>query len=138
MNHWLLKTEPEEYSIHDLEREGKDVWDGVKNRLALRHMRAMKPGDQVFIYHTGREKAIVGLAEIVSDPYPDPEEDDPRIVRIDLEFRKHLRKSVSLAEVKADPEFRDFELVRLSRLSVMPVPDHLWRRILRMSDSESP
>jgi predicted RNA-binding protein with PUA-like domain len=136
MNHWLLKTEPEEYSIHDLEREGKDVWDGVKNRLALKHMRAMKPGDQVFIYHTGREKAIMGLAEIVSNPYPDPEEDDPRIVRVDLEFREHLPKSVSLADVKADAEFRDFELVRLSRLSAMPVPDHLWRRILRMGGSE--
>lgn len=133
MAYWLLKTEPEDYSIDDLEREGKDVWDGVKNPTALRHLRAMKPGDLAFIYHTGKEKRIVGVAEIVSDPYPDPRRADPRLVIVDLEYREHLPKSVSLADVKADAEFGDWELVRLPRLSVMPVPGHLRRRILDMA-----
>ncbi len=133
MARWLVKTEPEEYSYQDLERAGRDVWDGVKNNVALKYMREMKPGDDVFVYHTGRVRAIIGLAKVVSEPYPDPASSDPKHTVVDLEAVRALGRPVSLAEIKADPAFSDWLLVRNSRLSVMPVPDHLWERIVAMS-----
>jgi predicted RNA-binding protein with PUA-like domain len=131
-NHWLLKTEPSTYSFGDLERDKRAVWDGVSNALALKHLRSMKRGDLAFIYHTGDEKQIVGIAEVTSDAYPDPKEKDARLVVVDLKPRERLARPVTLAEVKADGEFRDFELVRMGRLSVMPVSESRWKKLLKM------
>jgi predicted RNA-binding protein with PUA-like domain len=131
-NHWLLKTEPSTYSYADLERDKKAVWDGVSNALALKHLRSMKRGDLAFIYHTGDEKQIVGIAEVTSDAYPDPKEKDARLVVVDLKPRERLKRPVTLAEVKADSEFRDFELVRMGRLSVMPVSETRWKKLMKM------
>lgn len=126
---WLLKSEPGDYSYDDLERDGTTVWDGVANFTALRHMRDVRKGDRALIYHTGKQRAAVGTAKVLSDAYPDPRSDDPRIVVFDVEADERLPRPVTLAEVKADPAFADFDLVRLPRLSVMPVPPDLWRRI---------
>lgn len=132
MNRWLLKTEPADYSYEDLERERRDVWDGVKNNQALQFLRQMQPGDLALIYHTGKEKRIFGVAEVVSEPYADPQLDDAKRAVVDLKAKQRLPKSVSLADIKADPQFAEFLLVRNSRLSVMPVPTELWHRIARM------
>jgi len=134
-NHWLLKTEPSTYSFDDLEREKHAVWDGVANALALKHLRSMKRGDLAFIYHTGDEKKIVGIAEVTSDPYSDPHESDPKLVVVDLKPKRRLPQAVTLAEVKARKEFHDFELVRIGRLSVMPVSEFRWQRLLKMAAS---
>ncbi|MCH8319743.1 MAG: EVE domain-containing protein [Acidobacteria bacterium] len=131
--YWLLKTEPSDYSYADLNRDGKTVWDGVSNNLALKHLRNMKAGDLAFLYHTGKERALVGIAEVISDPYPDPKNNDPKLAVVDVKAREELPQSVSLAEVKADSEFSDFLLVRLSRLSVMPVTPPQWNRLLAMA-----
>lgn len=132
MNYWLLKTEPTAYSFDDLLREGTTRWNGVSNPVALKNIRAMKKGDQVFIYHTGKEKRIVGIAEVVSDAYPDPKAKN--LVVIDLKARAGVRTPVTLAAVKAKKEFADFLLVRLPRLSVMPVSAAQWKSLLAMSD----
>ena len=130
---WLLKTEPGEYSFEDLLRERKAVWDGVTNALALRYLREIRRHDQLLIYHTGKLRAVVGLAEAASDPYPDPSKGDPRIVVIDVVPVKKLSQAVTLEAIKSDPRFRDFELVRLPRLSVMPVPEGAWTAIAAMA-----
>ena len=131
--YWLLKTEPSDYSYADLNRDGKTVWDGVSNNLALKHLRNMKAGDLAFLYHTGKERALVGIAEVISDPYPDPKKNDPKLAVVDVKVREQLPQSVSLADVKADSEFSDFLLVRLPRLSVMPVTPPQWNRLLAMA-----
>ncbi len=131
--YWLLKTEPSDYSYADLSRDGKTVWDGVSNNLALKHLRNMKAGDLAFLYHTGKERALVGIAEVISGPYPDPKKNDPKLAVVDVKAREELPQSVSLAEVKADSEFSDFLLVRLPRLSVMPVTSPQWNRLLAMA-----
>lgn len=127
---WLLKSEPDVYSYDDLARDGRTVWDGVNNPAANIHLRAMKPGDTAFIYHTGDERRIAGLAKVVSAAYEDPNHpglngkgDIARPV-VDLEPVKPAKKPLTLDDVKADPRFEieGFELVRLPRLSVMPVP----------------
>lgn len=133
-NRWLLKTEPGEYSFDDLTRHGRTVWDGVSNPLALRHLRAIRKGDELLIYHTGTVRAVVGLARAVTDPYPDPAKNDPRLVVVGVAPVRPLGKPVTLEAIKAAPAFRDFELTRLPRLSIMPVPAALWKRILQMSD----
>jgi predicted RNA-binding protein with PUA-like domain len=132
MPRWLLKTEPATYAWADLVRDGRAVWDGVKNPAALRHLRAMQPGDEVFLYHTGDEKAVVGIARVVAAAYPDPKAKDPGLVVVDLEPVRPLGSPVTLRAVKADPWFRDFALVRVPRLSVMPVSAEQWKRILGM------
>ncbi len=131
--YWLLKTEPSDYSYTDLSRDGKTVWDGVSNNFALKHLRTIKAGDLAFLYHTGKERALVGIAEVVSDPYPDPTKSDPKLAVVDVKAREELPQIVSLAEVKADSEFSDFPLVRLPRLSVMPVTPSQWNRLLAMA-----
>jgi len=130
---WLLKTEPREYSFEDLLRDRRTPWDGVTNPLALRHLRAIRPGDELLIYHTGSVRAAVGVARAVSRPYPDPARKDPKLVVVDVQPLRALSRPVSLASIKADPRFRGFELVRLPRLSVMPVPAALWRALLAMA-----
>jgi predicted RNA-binding protein with PUA-like domain len=129
-SHWLLKTEPSTYSFADLTREQCTTWDGVSNPTALRHLRAMRNGDQAFIYHTGDEKSIVGVARIVSNPYPDPSLKDPKRVVVDLAPVRALKQPIPLARVKADSRFADFALVRISRLSVMPVSAEQWEALL--------
>ena len=136
MAHWLVKTEPSTYSFEDLTRQGRAVWDGVANVVALKNLRAMAPGDDVLVYHTGDVKAAVGLARVVSAPYPDPKAGDAKLTVVDLEAVKPLAHAVTLAAVKADPVFADFALVRQARLSVMPVPPDLWKRLLAMSKQE--
>jgi predicted RNA-binding protein with PUA-like domain len=132
--YWLLKTEPGTYSFEDLEREGRAIWDGVTNNLALKNMRAMQRGDQAFIYHTGVEKSVVGVAEVVSDPYPDPKSSDPRLTVVDLQAKRRLPAAVPLSEIKARRDLAEFPLVRLPRLSVVPVTEDQWRLLLEMSE----
>ncbi len=131
--YWLLKTEPDVYSFADLVREGRTVWDGVANNVALKHIRTMQSGDLALIYHTGEERQAVGLAQVVSDPYPDPKQDDPRLVVVDVAPLQPLPQPITLAVIKADPFFADFALVRQGRLSVVPVTAAQWERLLAMA-----
>lgn len=131
MAYWLLKTDPDTYSFEDLEREKKTVWDGVSNNLALKYLREMKKGDLALIYHTGDEKCVVGIAEIASDPYPDPKQGDPKLVVVDIKPGKRLPRSVPLAEIKANQDFQDFLLVKMGRLSVMPVSQQQWEHLTK-------
>ncbi len=137
MAYWLLKTEPDEYGYDDLVRLGRDRWNGVRNFRALANMRRMAAGDLAFVYHTGKQKAIVGVAEIVAPAYPDPAGGDERFVVVDVVPRRRLPRPVTLAAVKADPAFAAWELVRLPRLSVMPVPPAHWQRLLAMAGNPS-
>ena len=134
MAQWLVKEEPENYPYDQLERDRTTVWAGVKNPLAQKHLRAIENGDRIFYYHTGDEKAVVGIAKAVSDPYPDPEDPTGKYVAVDVAPVKRLPRPVTLAEIKADAAFKDFPLVRIARLSVMPVTNAEWARIERMAD----
>jgi len=131
--YWILKTDADSYPFDQLERERRAVWDGVTNALALKHIRSMAPGDTALIYHSNVGKDLVGLARITSEPYPDPKRQDPKLVVVDLEADRRLPKPVSLAAVKADPAFSDLGLVRMARLSVIPVPAEQWRKLLSMA-----
>lgn len=122
---WLFKTEPTEYSYDDLERDQKTVWDGVNNNLALKNLREVRLGDHILIYHTGDEKALVGLAEAVSDAYNQTEDDDHSTV-VSIKAKRRLGRPLPLVEIKAIEELSDFDLVRLPRLSVMPVTPAQW------------
>jgi len=130
---WLVKEEPTHYGFDELVKDRKAVWSGVRNALAQKHLRAMKDGDRVFYYHTGDERAVVGIAKATSAPYPDPEDSSGRYAAIDLAPVARLPRPVTLAEIKADAAFKDFPLVRISRLSVMPVTDAQWARIERLA-----
>lgn len=132
-HYWLVKQEPLTYSYDKLEKEKRTVWDGVHNNLALKHIRLMKKGDQGLFYHTGDEKQAVGIIEIISDPYPNPKESDKRFVVVDVKPVQRLQRSVTLDEIKKDPLFKNWELLRISRLSVMPVPKNLWDAIIKKS-----
>ena len=133
MAQWLFKEEPEHYSFDQLLRDKRATWSGVQNNVALKHLRAIKKGDEVFYYHTGKEKAVVGVMEVVKGPYPDPKENDPRLVVVDVKPVRRLERPVTLAEIKGNKKFADFALVRISRLSVMPVTSQQWAEIERMS-----
>ena len=135
VNFWLVKQEPSVYSYDALEKEKKTVWDGVHNNLALKHMNSMKKGDQALFYHTGNEKQVVGIIAIVSSPYPNPQEDDKRYVVVDVKPIKPLKRPVTLEEMKKDMRFKNWELLRISRLSVMPVPKNIWDIIMKKSNS---
>ena len=136
-NYWIVKTEPSTYSFDQLEREKVAVWDGVRNNLALKHIRQMTPGDRVLIYHTGDEKALIGTAEVVSVPYPDPKQRDPKLVVVDLKPLARLPHPVPLAAVKADKTLADLALVRMGRLSVMPATAAQWKRLLELGGRAS-
>ena len=131
-NRWLLKTEPSTYSFADLERDGKAVWDGVSSNAALKNIRAMKKGDLALVYHSGDEKAIIGLAEITSNAYPDPKQNDPKLVVFDLKPKKRLPQPVPLAAIKKQKSLADFDLVRIPRLSVMQVTEKQWEMLLKL------
>jgi predicted RNA-binding protein with PUA-like domain len=130
VNRWLVKTEPAEFSFADLERAGRTVWDGVRNATALIHLRRFRRGDQVLVYHSGRERRVVGVARVVRGPYADPSLDEDRYVVVELEPVRGLERPVPLREIKSDPACADFDLVRVPRLSVLPVPDRLWQRLV--------
>jgi predicted RNA-binding protein with PUA-like domain len=132
-NRWLLKTEPTAYSWAQLERDGRTVWDGVKNALALRHLSAVEEGDEALVYHTGDEKAAVGIARVVRGAHPDPKQDDPRLAVIELQALRALPHPVRLADMRANRKLAGFELLRLPRLSVMPVSAAHWTAIMEMA-----
>ena len=136
MNYWLAKQEPSGprgYNILQLQKDKKTMWDGVHNNLALKHIRNMRTGDLVFFYHTGDERQVVGIMSVTSNPYPNPEEDNERFVVIDVKFKSLLAKSVGLDEIKKQKGLENWELLRISRLSVMPVPKSIWDLIIKMS-----
>ena len=134
---WLFKEEPTHYSFDDLKRDGKTSWTGVKNALAQKHLRSVKKGDPIFYYHTGDEKAVVGVMKASGDAYPDPKDPSGKLFAVDVTPGKKLARPVTLAEIKSDPAFKDFPLVRISRLSVMPVSDAEWNRIEKRASQKS-
>jgi predicted RNA-binding protein with PUA-like domain len=130
---WLFKEEPTHYSFDALVKDKKTVWSGVRNPLAQKHLHAVKKGDRIFYYHTGDEKAVVGTAKALADAYPDADDPSGKLAVVDVAPVKKLARPVTLAEIKADGAFKDFPLVRISRLSVMPVTDAEWERVEKMS-----
>jgi predicted RNA-binding protein with PUA-like domain len=136
LNRWILKTDSDVYPYDQLERERRAVWDGVSNPVALKHMRSMAPGDPVMIYHSGATKEIVGLARVTRAAYPDPKGGDPKLVVVDIEVDRRLPRSVTLAAIKSDATFADLALVRQPRLSVIPVPEPQWKRLLAMAGAQ--
>lgn len=135
MNYWLIKSEPNEYSYDDLVKLGKDHWDGVRNYAARKHLKAMKKGDLAFFYHSVNEKQIVGIAECVTEHYPDPTTDDDRWVVVDFVAKQKLEKPVSLDQIKKEPALANMALVRIARLSVQPVTQKEFDHIMKMSMS---
>jgi predicted RNA-binding protein with PUA-like domain len=133
LNRWILKTDADVYPFDQLEREGRAVWDGVSNPVALKHIRSMAPGDPVLIYHSGEGKELVGFARVTSAPYQDPNKSDPKLFVIDIEAGQRLPRRVTLAAIKADPFFSELALVRQGRLSVIPVPEPQWKKLLNMA-----
>jgi len=130
---WLVKEEPSNYAFDRLVTDGRTSWTGVRNALAQKHLKAMKKGDRLFYYHTGDEKRIVGTAKALTEPYPDPNDASGKLFAIDVGPVASLKAPVTLAAIKADPRFADFLLVRMSRLSVMPVTDAQWQALEAMS-----
>lgn len=135
---WLLKSDPDEYSFADLVRDGRTVWEDVSNNLALKHLRNARRGDLALIYHTGNERAAVGTAEILTEPYADPKKKDPRLVAVEVAAREKLARPVGLDEIKTQPTLKNFDLIRLPRLSVMPVSDSQWQALLNLVKARSP
>lgn len=131
MSYWLLKTEPKEYSWHDLENDKITVWDGVKAPAALKNLARMKKGDLAFIYHSGKERAIIGISKIVSQPYPDPEKENAKLLVVKISAFKPLQNSVKLEDIKKSGLFPNWELIRLPRLSVVPVTTEQWNLIIK-------
>jgi predicted RNA-binding protein with PUA-like domain len=138
MQYWMMKTEPGEFSFDDLVRDGKTVWDGVRNFQARNNMKAMKQGDQVLIYHSVTDKAVVGIAEVIREYYPDPK-DNPKQdwVVVDIKPVRLFKRRVTLAEVKMDSQLADIALIRQSRLSVMPLEKRHFDRLIHLSESNS-
>ena len=133
---WLVKEEPENYSYAQFLSEKTTVWAGVKNPVAQRNLREMKKGDRVFFYHTGKEKSVVGVGRALSDAYPDSKDKTGKLYAFDLGPVRPLKKPVTLASIKTSGKFETFPLVRMSRLSVMPVTDAEWKAIEKMSEAE--
>ena len=130
---WLVKEEPEHYNFDQLLEDGSTVWSGVKNPVAQRNLRAMQKGDRVFFYHTGKEKAIIGIAKVTTPAYPDPKDKSGKLVVVEIAPDKKLKRPVTLAEIKASGDFTDWALVRIPRLSVMPVTEAQWEAVEQMA-----
>src|SRR5262245_13059731 len=128
MASWLFKQEPACYSYADLERDGRTRWDGVKNSLARQHLAKVRSGDRVFLYHTGKEKAVVGVMEVITDPAPDPQGGDPKALAVEVRPVRRLHQPVPLAVIRRDRLLAGCDLVRLPRLSVLPLSAEQWRR----------
>ncbi len=142
---WLLKTEPTEYSADQFERDRRCTWDGVANALAQKHMRAMRKGDRVLIYHTGNQKCVVAVAEVARTAYPDPSHESDAShktskpnspVVVDLKFNKRLARPVPLADLRADKRLADWDLLRIGRLSVVPTSDEVWNHVISLSETD--
>jgi predicted RNA-binding protein with PUA-like domain len=131
---WLFKEEPSNYSFDALVKDKKTVWSGVRNPLAQKHLRSVKKGDRIFYYHTGDEKSVIGVAKALGDAYVDPDDQAGKAAVVDVGPVKKLPRPVALSEIKADAAFKDFALVRMSRLSVMPVSDAEWTRIESLAE----
>jgi predicted RNA-binding protein with PUA-like domain len=131
---WLFKEEPTHYSFDQLVEDGSARWDGVENNAALKNLRSVKKGDEIFFYHTGDEKQVVGLMKATSDGYPDPNDKEGRLTVVDVKPVRKLRRPVTLAEMKSSPKFAGFDLLRIPRLSVMPVPEKFWTETLKASE----
>lgn len=136
MNYWLVKSEPGTYSWDDFTKLGRDHWDGVRNYQARNNIREMRPGDLVFFYHSVKDKEIVGVAKVVSEPYPDPTADSDKWTVVDMEPERKLPRPVTLAEIKADERLTEIALIKQSRLSVMPLKKEEFETILTMSEGE--
>jgi predicted RNA-binding protein with PUA-like domain len=134
MAYWLFKQEPTCYDLAALERDRTTTWDGVKNALALKHLRAVRPKDRVWFYHTGSEKAVVGEMRVVRTGPADP--NDPKAVAVEVEFVRRLPRPVTLEMVKKDPVFADWDLIRLPRLSVVPMTAAQWEQVAALGESE--
>lgn len=133
-NFWLVKSEPSKYAFSDLVRDGATVWDGVRNNAAALHLRAMKVGDQVLYYHSQEGLAVVGVAKVVKQAFPDATDPAGRFVAVELAPVRELKRPVTLAELKANPTLRALEMIRQGRLSVSPVRPEEWKAILAMAD----
>ena len=131
---YLFKEEPSNYCFDELVKDQKAVWSGVKNPVAQKHLHAVRRGDAIFYYHTGDQKSVVGVAKALGDAYPDPNDATGRAAVVDVGPVRKLKRPVTLKEIKADARFKTFALVRISRLSVMPVTDDEWTRIEKMSE----
>jgi predicted RNA-binding protein with PUA-like domain len=136
MAHWLMKSEPESYGWNNLIRDGGTEWDGVRNNAARLHLKAMKPGDETFFYHSMSDKAVVGIMRVTRGAEPDPKA--PEWVRVRVEPVRALARPVTLAEIKAEPSLARMELIRQSRLSVAPVREEEWAKILEMAQTSPP
>ena len=134
MAHWLVKSEPAKYSFEDLQRDGRTVWDGVRNNAAALHLKAMKLGDEVLYYHSQEGLAVVGIAKVVKEAFLDPSDPAGRFVAVELAAVKPLPRPVTLPEMKANPELAGLEMIRQGRLSVSPVRDTEWSAILKMGE----
>jgi predicted RNA-binding protein with PUA-like domain len=132
---WLFKEEPTHYGYDAFAKDKRAVWSGVRNPVAQRHLHSVKKGDRVFYYHTGDEKAVVGIAKAAGDAYPDPDDPSGKAAVVDITPVRRLKRPVTLKEIKADTRFKDFPLVRISRLSVMPVSDIEWERIEKIAET---
>jgi predicted RNA-binding protein with PUA-like domain len=130
---WLFKEEPDHYSFADLERDGTTWWDGINNNLARRYLRQVQPGDRVLYYHTGKERAVVGEMSVLAGPRPDPNSDDPKAVVVQVQAVKRWPHPVTLERIKREDALAGWELVRLPRLSVMPVTPEQWRQLEQMA-----
>ena len=130
---WLFKEEPTHYSYDDLVRDGRTSWTGVRNPVAQKHLRSVAKGDRIFFYHTGSEKAVVGIAKAIAAAYPDPGDTEGKFYAVDVAPVRKLTQPVTLASIKADKSFATFALTRVPRLSVMPVTDEQWDRIVGMA-----
>lgn len=133
MAHWLVKSEPNAYSFDDLVRDGRTVWDGVRNNAAALHLKAMKTGEEVLFYHSQEGKAVVGIAKVAKTAFPDKSDPTGRFVAVELMPVRPLKKEVTLADMKAEPKLKGMEMLRQSRLSVSPVSDDQWKAILKMA-----
>ena len=131
---WLFKEEPSSYSFEQFTKDGRTVWAGVKNPLAQKHLRSIKKGDRIFYYHTGSQKAVIGIARAATDAYADPKDRTGKAAVVDITPERALARPVTLKEIKASKAFASFVLTRVPRLSVMPVTDAEWGEIVKMSD----
>ncbi|WP_296595046.1 EVE domain-containing protein [Phenylobacterium sp.] len=134
-NHWLVKSEPAKYAFADLQRDGKTVWDGVRNNAAALHLKAMKVGDEVLYYHSQEGLAVVGIAKVVKEAFPDATDPTGRFVAVELAPVRELKSPVALKDMKANPALASLEMIRQGRLSVSPVRPEEWAAILKMSEA---
>ena len=132
-SHWLVKSEPNTYSFNDLERDGRTVWDGVRNNAAALHLKAMAEGDEVLFYHSNEGLAVVGIAKVVRTAFPDVSDPAGRFVAVELASVRPLKRPVTLAQMKREPALADMAMLRQGRLSVSPVSQAEWTAILKMA-----